>query len=828
MYSRKIIEQNIARVVDGMRAAGRTKFNIVRFPGDVIAEMVEHLDKLYDKEAKRFSRDLTPTEAQFIENTLILCQLDYQYWCENFAYIQPAPIEKGPAGWDELDADRDPRKQQGQGTLAKFVLNEMQLSLLAKMAQLEEACYEALARGAPVNGIMLILAKARQLGASTFWQVAGYHRLAFYHGLNGLTAGIDQTGTEAMHRRFERVHENLPPWMRPVPKYWTKDVGVTFETGSTMELQNGSQRKDLGKGETWHYFHVTEVSVFDRPEDHFDEGLFPAVPYGFVGGIPAMGGMEGTSKGKLGWWYDFVTQVMSGTAEGGAGRFDFYFAPFYLIDIGSASKGQTSKYRLEPPPDWEPSPTTVLMAEKVWQTSNQFTLSKERVRLPREVMYWYERTRLQYYKKGKLNIFRQNFPITPEESFQHTAMGAFSNETIERIDLNCSKYDPWPYKLMSEDEIPLIEQSTENPIYHVAGYHLGPMHPSELDRDPRGIVWLWEHPSANRTYVLGADPTGGIPGWRRDFRQSDDVLTDNAGIEIFRKGSPPILCEKCKGLGWIPTQQKGVNVECFECDGRGKKGGRAVQVAEFAAPVDSEECALYIFILGRVFAGNSDFEECLAVVEVNNTGIITVKALINKYGYTNLWQSQTLNSGAGAKYTSGFGFLSSATSVAVLHAKSRVVVTRRDVEVRSRFLVKEYSDAVVKIAGESTEGGALVARERFYVPPGGGRHDDRMSASFLCYWGLFRFEEMGEMELPFDQAAKDLPPARDLARTDATAAEQKDVWNQVAGALLKDQDLHFGHFPDCDITCEADHASSEALEEELDYFTDDQDLYPAW
>jgi hypothetical protein len=818
MYSQQIIQGNIDRIEAARRREkGNEKFRLVRFPRDVIEEMLEHLKSITKPDGTGFVRELTRDEQRFIENELIMTQIDFRYACENYYYIQPAPIESGPEGWSDLEENRT----KGSASLARFQLNGMQDVLMAQLAEMEELCYEQARLGRPVNGILLILHKARQLGASTLFQALGYHRIGHWHGQNGLTAGIDQTGTEAMHRRFERIYLNLPFWMRPSPKFWTKDQGVNFHSGSVMELQNGSQKKDLGKGETWHFFHVTECAVFDRPEDNFDEGLFPAVPFGFQGGIPVLGGMESTAKGKIGWWYDFVTQVMSGTAEAGMGRFRSFFAPFYLIDVTEAKSGQRSKYRMDPPPDWVPAPPTVLMAEKVWETSPQFTLTKERVRLSREVLYWYERTRLQYYKKGKLNIFLQNYPVTPEESFQHSAGGAFSNETIERMDLNCSKYDPQPYRLLGKDEanLPDVQRLHDWPVFSVGGHQLGPMDRAELDKDARGVIFLWEQPNAGARYVLGADPTGGIPGWRREFRQQDDVKTDNAAIEVFRKGGAATRCEDCSGLGWKPTTSAGVTVECFACDGRGLIGGRAVQVCEFAAPVDPEELARYIYVLGRLFVGASDMDECLAIVESNNTGILTIKTLINTYHYSNLYQQRAETSTNTPRYMSGYGFNSGPTTVPVLHARSKNVLVKRYVDIRSRQLVKEYSDAVVKITGGGDDGGSIIVRERFYVPPGAGRHDDRMTASFLAFWALFDFSESGDMESAADSMLRELPPARNLAASDATAEEQRAIGNQVVEVMLGQYDLYFGHNADCDVTCTATHGADED-----DYDSEDEEF----
>jgi hypothetical protein len=821
VYSKPVIERNIARVEERIRRQTENwTFRLRRIDQGVRDEMVEHLKKITDPKTDKFIRELTKTEQGFIDNELAMCQLDFQYFCEGYATIQLASQSDRPEGWDEADDEKS-----GPARTGKFILNGMQIQLLKKLARLEDLCYEALARGAPVNGILLILHKARQLGASMMWQALMYHRIRFYSHINGLTASIDDTSTQALFRRYERIEDNVPAWMKPVDKRRTRDKGVEYEHDSVIELQSGKQDKDLGKGETWHAVHITECAVFERPEDHFDEGLFAAIPTS----IHTLYGMEGTSKGKRGWWYDFVMAVMSGTAEGGAGRFAHYFAPFYMIDIMDDARGQRSKYRIEAPVDWLPSVSTQLMARRAKATSPDFCDGRE-VELHRDVLYWYESTRNYFYKRGKLNVFLQNYPVDPHESFQHSSAGAFSSETIERLENNTALFRAWPYVICTEDELPerevIAQQDARLQIYNVGGYHLAPMHSSELDKDSRGVIFLYEQPSEQWHYVMGCDPTGGIPGWRRSFRQHNDINTDNGAIEIFRRGRPATPCADCNGKGWKPTTSAGITVECQKCDGRGRMNGRAIQVCEFAAPVDAEELALYVYVLGRVFRGNSEQEECLAVVESNNTGILTLQKLRTVYNYTNLYQSQTVDAGSTPKYTNGHGFNSSPTSVPILHARSRSVVMRRDVDIRSPHLVKEYSDAIVKITGTGSDSAdeiakakstAIVVRERFVVPAGGGRHDDRMIASFLAFWALFDWTESGEggNEGGYDRPERRVLP--NLAARPVTSEEQQQQWNDLVSEYMGEVGLMFDHYPDCAETCTSQHSLEDAELEDDEY-----------
>ena len=1097
IYSESVISANIERVerLERKRRAAlglprADTFRLVRFPTAIIEEMVEHIGKLIDSKSGKYTRELTEHEQAFIDNELMVCQLDFRYACENYLEIQLASQSDRPAGWDDADND----EQQAAGArIGKFVLNGMQIQMLKKLARLEEACYEALARGAPVNGILLIVHKARQLGAclrkgtlvltadlrwipietvqpgeclvscdekiprgkgfgrkmrlavveatreleadtlrvvmsdgrlfeatpehrflckvrggqgyqwrhvsdmrvgdeirhvvhpwgepsyedgwfsglldgegslrgrsdaggsevcvsqvpgavldratkylrdnnfwfrveednrksgdssklgnqpvhklvfnrissifrllgktqpsrfraridwwegkelpngdfhgghlakivaiepagvqkvydlqtstgtfiaeglvshnSLMWQALLLHRVNFYSHINALTASIDDKNTQALFRRFERMYERMPVWMRARIKRQNRETGIQFERDSVVELQSGRQDKDLGKGETWHAVHITEAASFDNLSRHLDEGLLPTVPFS----IYTLYGVESTSDGKSGDWYDFVTAVMSGTAEGGAGRFSHYFAPFYLIDMEESSKGQRSKYRIEAPIDWQPSVATRMMAMRVKSSSHEYC-GTDNLELHRDVLYWYESTRAYYHKRGKLNLFLQSFPIDAEESFQHSSAGAFPNDTIARLKDSAAAYDPWPYRIATADELsdiqPLVTERKR--LYPVGQHYLAPMPAAELEheRDMRGVIFLFEQPDDRYTYSLGADPTGGIPGWRREFRQHNDINTDNGAIEIFRKGKPPVTCETCAGRCWMPTSTKGVTVECRTCYGRGKIGGRAVQVAEFAAPIDAEELALYVYVLGRLFRGNSEFDECLAVIENNNTGILTIRKLQTVYQYTNLYQSDTSMAPVSTpKYTNSIGFFSGPMTVPLLHARSRSIVMRRDADVRSPHLIKEYSDAVVKITGTSNDSGsdeanarmkAIVVRERFVVKPGGGRHDDRMIASFLSFLGLFDMMEVGSGDDADEQAARRTVP--DLAARDATAEEQQRQWNDLT-AEYTDGLLMLGeHYPDCSLTCTEAHGTDdeetefwESGEGELEY-----------
>jgi hypothetical protein len=85
----------------------------------------------------------------------------------------------------------------------------------------------------------------------------------------------------------------------------------------------------------------------------------------------------------------------------------------------------------------------MMHAKKVYETSREF-VGKE-ILLSKETLYWYETTRAEYQDSGKLNLFLTNYAATPEESFQHTNLSAFSTEVLERLRLGTR--DGTPYEI---------------------------------------------------------------------------------------------------------------------------------------------------------------------------------------------------------------------------------------------------------------------------------------------------------------------------------------------------------------------------------------------
>lgn len=257
-------------------------------------------------------------------------------------------------------------------------------------------------------------------------------------------------------------------------------------------------------------------------------------------------------------------------------------------------------------------------------------------------------------------------------------------------------------------------------------YILEPMDAIQLDRDPRGVIWLWEPPREGATYCMGVDPTVGLVGWDRTLRVSDDERTDNAAIEVIRVGKD-----------------------------------RDYQVAEFAAPIDPEELADVANVLGRMYAGSDEDGQCLAIVESNNSGLLTIRRMLNEHGYLNQFVWKYLDS-AVPKPTHSLGWYATPKSVQLLWVRASRHILKGHLAIRSRWLIEEMCDCEM-------DPDKMTAKAVY------GRHDDRVRAMNLAIWCAHEWSTDIESERQEVSSGAGLP---EWQATDITAEELASAWNE--------------------------------------------------
>lgn len=388
MYSTKVIEQNIERY------EANTGEKLHRLDIHVVDTFVEQLKGILNDKGER-TRDFTPNEIKFIKNELLMSKFDFRYWAERYGWFIPV-----------------------EGGLSRFTAWASQEIVLRHMAELEEAMWEAKANGHTVDGILLVLHKARQLGATQLGQFLIRHRFNFMDHIRCMIASKDESTTLKVLNRGNTIFNHMPFWMQAEQQYNTKDNGITLsKLGNFLSLGNGMQSDGIGMGETYENGHLTECAAWNNPAISIEHNFFPTIPQS----TNAFAILESTAQGRGNWWHTFTENVRKGKS-----RWRYVFVPWYVE--------KTAKYRRTPPANWEPSEYTRQHADLVERTSPMFLFGETR-RLERDQMYWYETTREEYYEKGTLHLFLTNYCATPEESFQHSSVSAFSADTLEALRL---------------------------------------------------------------------------------------------------------------------------------------------------------------------------------------------------------------------------------------------------------------------------------------------------------------------------------------------------------------------------------------------------------
>lgn len=392
MYSPSIIQRHIELAEQSL------KLNLTRYDIGRVQEIAQHLTKLHSQPKPK---PLTDEMRQFIRNEQILCKLDFHYWQSRYAYLIKDGVEGG-----------------GLGLLQDW---ESQIVIDHLIAKLEEECWDKQARGEPVDGILIVLNKARQLGATAKSRSIIMHRLTLWDHMRGFSASVDEDKILELYDRDKRIWDNLPFYLQPSldPKddsFDTKAQHIKFgKLDSSILYQHSKQQSGLGQGRQFEVSHITEAASFPYPR-MLEHDYFPTIPQSPWAFCLA----ESTPQGRGNWWHTFSEKVRLGRMS----RWRYLFVPVYI---------ERKKYRRTPPSDWTPLTLTLERAKKVELTSPRvigytFICDKDH-------LYWWESTRKEYQEMGSLSIFLTNYADTPEESFQFSSGAAINPELLEKLRL---------------------------------------------------------------------------------------------------------------------------------------------------------------------------------------------------------------------------------------------------------------------------------------------------------------------------------------------------------------------------------------------------------
>jgi len=372
------------------------------------------------------------------------------------------------------------------GELQKFKLNPMQ----QKSADLIKKHQKD--KGLPVRVIWL---KARQHGISTYCEGEIFHSTACNSFVNSLIIAHEDKATQNLFGMSKLFYEELPTAIRPMKKY-SNEQALAFENPATDEaikIQNPGLRSKItvataknvqtARSMMIHNVHVSEVAFFENPETLMT-GLLQCIPDTPNSSIF----IESTANGVGGWFYDFWWKAVRGENE---------YLPIFLpwFDNPEYSKPFIS--------DYERNAFIDEIERKVIDPDGRIVkteefLIKEQFDLSWEQLHW-RRWCINNKLNGNLDLFRQEYPSTPEEAFISSGRPVFNANSLKEY--AAKKQEPIFRGYLQDKSGQIVPES-----------------------DGSGFVRIWKMPIKDRFYCIGGDVSEGLA--KGDF--SCAVVIDEA------------------------------------------------------------------------------------------------------------------------------------------------------------------------------------------------------------------------------------------------------------------------------------------------------------
>jgi len=701
----------------------------------------------FDEEAGKEIRPLTQEETHFVRSTQVRIAYDFPYFAERFVWID----------------------KEGHGLRPLCPLWESQRLVLDQLARLEMAHVET----DNPDGLLLNVLKARQLGVSTLAEALVAHRLVTRPHIRALSGADVEEQAGYLFRMVVRIYDQLPWFLRPEKTYFVKNRELTLTNDCFLKTAWGKSTRgalqsvsglegskgSIGRGQTYSVVHISELPTWENPEQ-LDTALLPAIPYS----ADTLVLYEATAEFAGDWWHKHW--LASGEGEG---RFSNIFIPW---------SAEPSKYSLPAPIDWSPSSTTTAHAEKCERDSPKWF--GKTVTLSRDQLYWYERTRAFYEKKGQLYKFLKEYPADDQECFQYAGRSVFTLDQLEQIDRAGSRRplrDVWAVEpaleiaalrrgegesrlspdLQAKRVIPPLAphesrfgttiQHDTNPV--PPGYGFRRLTPSQLKAMPslrHSALAIWEYPRVrgHRRYVMGVDV-------------SDGLGLDYSVIDVIRH---PTIEEPAEQVAQYVTNRLDPKALAYICDA-----------------------------IGRYYC-DEDGVEAMAAIETNNHGLATQDTLQLHLGYAHfyVWEYADAAS-AERRFSTRIGWSTSPRTRPLLLASYHGAITAFDEISKLPDLILNSPitrGELRHFITQTTIGEAEAAR---------GQHDDCVMASAIGYYVAWRMAG-GEIEPIAERrrrrAALDhlnqekSQPIPDYRNSPTTAEEADDLEADDADSLADD------------------------------------------
>jgi len=270
-----------------------------------------------------------------------------------------------------------------QGKIVPFVLNNAQKKILQ--------VYEKL-QGEPVR---LIILKARQEGVSTLVEGLIFQRNSFDLNRKAVIIGHEQEASNNLFAMFKRFYEYLHDPIKPILEHSNEKKLSYKKLKSEIKVYSAESGEKVGRSSTNQDIHCTEVAFWRNAKESM-LALLQTVP----DEPNTMVVIESTANGIGGWFYDTWKGAISGEND---------YTPIFLawFDLPEYSK------KLEN--------GEILAVNTLTDYEREI---KRKYNLTLEQLNW-RRYTIKNKCNGDEELFKQEYPSTPEEAFLTTGRPVF-------------------------------------------------------------------------------------------------------------------------------------------------------------------------------------------------------------------------------------------------------------------------------------------------------------------------------------------------------------------------------------------------------------------
>jgi len=332
--------------------------------------------------------------------------------------------------------------------------------------------------------LRILALKARQEGISTYSEGRLFHAAHLTENSKNVVIAHEKESGASIFGMCRLYYDCLPKQLRPMTRYSSKRELVFENPDQKTRYQNPGLRsslevytagkKSVARGTTIHNLHCSELASWTFPEDVIPS-LLPTVPKNDTSLVI----YESTAKGVGNFFHQEWLMAKNGESN---------FLPFFLawFDLASYSREFNSQTQRDE--------FTSHLNDEEKELRQEFELSLEQ-------LYWRRLTIADL--RGDVELFRQEYPSTPEEAFLVSGVPIFDRSKLRMIALKCKE-----------------------PTFR------GDMTDRGLVANEQGPLKVWKAPQPGQVYTLGADVADGGQGG------------DYSCIEVWKKLPAPYHAEQ--------------------------------------------------------------------------------------------------------------------------------------------------------------------------------------------------------------------------------------------------------------------------------------------